>query len=516
MYREQEYMAAREILGLRCDSSGEYTLPDYNGDVRKILAVKAKALPAGSFVGEDTLDISGSIRYEVVYIDAQNSITHAEFVTDYDAAVKVNSETYVDSDVRTTVAGCNMRLIGPRKMSVKCALESDIRISERRSEVIDGETFVEGNPEVKTVRARVNALSCLKGEAKELSEVMESLDGAILDEVEILLSDATVRCDSFDYTEGVLEINGSVLLCLLYKNGEDEPRLITREIPYSERILGEVGLEAFELFPRVDLTALKCTVEPNDTGVTISLNLSLLPSAIAKANSTLTLCEDAYLKERGCYNEYSDFSYTEHLGSEESEFAFECRVPTSELDVDGDFSVIYADAHCRIDSCDVDKNEVQISGTVRFNAIASQMSDDGTLSYYPLKIEDKFKKNVNINCQISDITSCNCTSDIYDVKVENDGNNVVAKCCILLSASLESHEHKRCISASYLTDEEYVRDESVVVAYYPDDSETLFDIAKRFHTSVGAIAARNRLTEEAFASSSATASDLCCKRLIIG
>ena len=36
----------------------------------------------------------------------------------------------------------------------------------------------------------------------------------------------------------------------------------------------------------------------------------------------------------------------------------------------------------------------------------------------------------------------------------------------------------------------------------PDSTESLFDIAKKFHTSVGAIAESNRLTEAVFASSS--------------
>ena len=40
MQTEKEYLTGREILGLRCESTGEYSLPDYNGDVKKVLMVK--------------------------------------------------------------------------------------------------------------------------------------------------------------------------------------------------------------------------------------------------------------------------------------------------------------------------------------------------------------------------------------------------------------------------------------------------------------------------------------------
>ena len=148
MQTEKEYLIGREISSLRCESVGEYSLPDYNGDVKKILMVKTKVFPTGKFVGDELLEFSGSVGYEVVYLDAENTVTHAEFSTDYDAAVKINAESYVDSDVRTSVSGCNIRLVGPRKMSVKCMLDNDVQISEKKSYGIVGDAFMEYEPEL--------------------------------------------------------------------------------------------------------------------------------------------------------------------------------------------------------------------------------------------------------------------------------------------------------------------------------------------------------------------------------
>ena len=143
MQTQKEYLSGREISALRCESLGDYSLPDYNGDVKKVLAVKAKVFPTGKFVGDDLLEFSGSIGYDVVYLDSENTVTHAEFTTDYDGAVRINSETYVDSDIATSVSSCNLRLVGPRKLSVKTLLDNDVRITESKRYDIPGDAFVE-------------------------------------------------------------------------------------------------------------------------------------------------------------------------------------------------------------------------------------------------------------------------------------------------------------------------------------------------------------------------------------
>ena len=155
MQTEKEYFVLRELSSLRCESVGEYSLPDYNTDVKKLLTVKTKVFPTGKFVGEDTLEFSGTVGYEVVYLDAENNVTHAELSTDYEAALKISSESYVDSDVSTVVSACNVRLIGPRKLSVKCSLDSDVNICERRGYVIDGDAFLEYVPETLDATASI-------------------------------------------------------------------------------------------------------------------------------------------------------------------------------------------------------------------------------------------------------------------------------------------------------------------------------------------------------------------------
>ena len=515
MQTEKEYLTGREIAALRCESAGEYSLPDYNGDVKKVLMVKTKVFPSGSFPSDDSLEFSGSVFYEVVYLDGENNVTHAEFSTDYDAAVRINAETYVDSDVETRVGNCNMRLVGPRKLSVKCSLESDVRLLEKKMYEVIGDAFDGYEPEVLTASVSVFEPSFATGEGEEYTEEILTIDAAIADEVEILLSDATFVYDFVERSDDEVEIKGRIKVTLLYKNADSMPRIATKEIPFDEdvKLSGAMALE--DIKARVEITGLKSKVEPTEDGVSLSVTFTATPKIYGIRNNDLEVISDAYLKERGTVNEQSEFGYNEHICSERKEENFSAKLPLSEVGIENIGDVIFAEASPKAESCEIDENGVKITGEIRFSGIACQVSEENERTCFPIKFSLPFSQNVNNDCQIHDNMRANCSVSASDVKIEFDENNVYASCELLTSVALSSERRQRCLGSSYVTDEEFLRDASVVTVYYPDASESLFGIAKRFHTSVASIAESNRLTESVFASSTEPLSNVGITKLII-
>ena len=515
MQTEKEYFSSKEVRGLRCESVGEYSLPDYNGDVKKVLTVKTKLFPSGKFVGDESLEFSGTVAYDVVYVDAEGTITHAEFTTDYDAAVRINAESYVDSDVCTSVSSCNVRLVGPRKFSVKCVLDSDVAISEKKVHRISGDAFMEHEPEYLSRTARVLSMAFAVSESRDFEEEMASLDGAIADEVEILLVDASASVDSFDTTESGVTVKGTIRVDRLYRNGDSAAVHTVKTIPYSETLEMDETEGFVHLLPRVEMTNLKGVLTPTDEGVRLSALVSAVAKASATKNSSLSLVSDAYLKERGSENEYADFNYTEHVCDETCEVKVNAVSGLSDVDAEGFEEILYADAAVRIDSCEAHGNSVQLKGEVRFNGIASRANDDNSTSYVPVKIFALFEENVNLNCQITDNTHVDYHINVSDVAMEIDANRLDASATLCASVSVNAQRRLRCLGASYITDEEYTNDACVVTVYYPDASENLFGIAKKFHTSTRAIAESNHLSETAFSSMTDSLGALGVDKLLI-
>ena len=73
----------------------------------------------------------------------------------------------------------------------------------------------------------------------------------------------------------------------------------------------------------------------------------------------------------------------------------------------------------------------------------------------------------------------------------------------------------RHVLLSASTEERYERGSSVVTVYFPTGSDSLFDIARRYHTTPERIASLNSLTEECVNLSGAPESLGGLKRLII-
>lgn len=515
MQREKEYLAAREITGLRCETSGEYPLPDYNGDVKKILALKTRVLPSGKFASDDSLEFSGSVGYDVVYLDSENNVTHAEFVTDYDAAIKINSESFVDADVDTSVSACSIRLIGPRKISAKCSLESDVRISERRAVSIDGDAFAAFEPEILTETVRVSRFVFASTEPREMTEQMLSLDGAIADEVEVLFTDACVEVEHTDVTPSGVDVKAKIALSMLWRDADGKVSLLTKDVPISDTIPCDTAKFDQNVFVRGETVSQKGGVIPTDEGVNLNTSLTVVFKMYDVSNCDIDLVKDSYLKERGSENEYSDFSYTEHIASVRGENDFAYRTELSETGIECFDEIVYMDAKVHVSSSDVTDSGVKIVGEIRFSGIASQVFEENTITYTPIKFTAPISYNVNLDCQKHDNMRVNCNVDANDIKIECDENTLSVTCTLSTFLTVNSERRQRCLGASYLTDEEFERDESTVTVYYPDRSETLFDIAKRFHTSVNAIAAANKLTQSVFAAANEPIGVSDVKKLVI-
>lgn len=502
MQTEKEYYVSREIGPVRSESTGEYSLPDYNGDVKRVLIVKPKLFPEGRFNTCDSLEYSGTVGYDVVYLDSENVVTHAEFKTDYEGALKVNADLYVDSDVKTSIVGCNLRLVGPRKLSVKAILDTEIRLKEKKSYDIEGDAFDDYEPETMERTVSVFNSELLRGEEKSYSGQLHMIEGAIADEVEVLLSDCEIRVTDVETDDSGVQVHGNAYVTVLLRNGEEKPTVVSKEIALDERIDAAGILLDDRAECLFDLRELSSKIEPTEDGVCIGYSLKITPRIYSKGNADVRLVCDAYLKERGCDNEYSDFSYTEYIDTLRCEDTFDTSALLSELGVDSVDEIIWCEACAKAESCDFEDDCLKINGEIRFSGIACQVSEDSEPVYFPIRISAPFTQNVNHNCQIHANMQANCHSFVTDVKMICDGNEVVASCVIHSSATLTAKKNQRCLGRSNLTDARFDKDESVVTVYYPDPGETLFGIAKKFHTSVESIAETNRLSESVFANES--------------
>ncbi|MBQ7011144.1 MAG: DUF3794 domain-containing protein [Clostridia bacterium] len=113
-----------------CDVSEEFSLPEYEPEIRKILRVSARVLPAGKYVGSGRAEFAGTVVYTLIYAGSEGEIACVNLSSDYEFAVPCPSgEPAVYADTRADSVLC--RPLGPRRLQFRTKLKSRVQMLSR-------------------------------------------------------------------------------------------------------------------------------------------------------------------------------------------------------------------------------------------------------------------------------------------------------------------------------------------------------------------------------------------------
>ena len=157
-----------------------------------------------------------------------------------------------------------------------------------------------------------------------------------------------------------------------------------------------------------------------------------------------------------------------------------------------------------------------IEGEAVFCGAATEISEDGRLSYLPVKFTAPVSMNVNCNVSMPTDAVIDCTVTPIDTEVIMDPERISVSCLVKIGYRVtKKNTIKRICECNTVGEDEYKSSPSIITVYYPTDEESLFDIAKKFHTTGVKIAQVNNLVEQTISDSSAPVSLLGIDRLII-
>ena len=514
METKRDFLCVRLPAILRSESAGEYTLPDYNTDVKRVLETKVEIVDSGCFVNGDDVDISGSVSYEVLYLDSENELASCSFTTDFDTSVKSDGEAMVGCSAMARVDGYSVRLVGPRRFSVKAQVVTEIKISERAGITVGGSAFEYGTPEVKTKSVRVaNAVFATPME-REYSEVLSTMDGVIADDVTVLYSDCLPDV-SAAVTDDGCELSGRLHLRALVRVEEEVPTLLTLDLPVSESVEMDGVTPDTRLTAVTEVSGIRISAEATEDGVTLVAKPTVEYRVTGIKNEVIPVILDAYLTDRDVENTYTAFSETEYLDGAKIEEELAFTPAFSELSAEALREIFLTSARIRILDAIPDVGGVEIKGNIRFGGVACQINEDGTPGYVGIKYDAPFEKNVNFGCHIPSSARifCHCGVTSSTGLATASGAELSAR--IFLDVSAFNVNTISCLSTSASGEEKYEDEGVSVTVYYPAEGESLYDVGRKFHSRPIDIAADNSLAESVFAEDGG---DLKCngvKRLII-
>ena len=502
---------------ISAESSAEYVLPDYNEDVRKIIFTAARVNPSGVFADGDELVFSGVIDYNVIYNDQSGEVRSLDFTSDYEFSVKCDHESYIDADANTRIASVYLRPVGPRKLTVRTQLTSDISICKKETVESRGNALSGDGAQLLKESVLVHGRKISEPQEREYAEVLAEADGVNADQVTVLESDADAVITDVRMTEQGVQMKGEVNICAVIMSADAPPFVACKTLPIDEMVTldGEVP-DGYFLRGDATSVSLSVTVNPEDMGYNVTANAVVELRVIADYNESEELIADAYLKECMVESTYEDFSYSQLVDSGMSSFMYETELDRQAVGAEGIREVLCLDGSVRVQSCECKEDKLTIKGEMRFAGASNAVSADGDNSCANIKFTVPFEENVNCNCQIPQNATAYTDVSVGRVKAELDAQKMYISCPVRVNRVITEDKRARYLATCDRRDDlPFSRPESVVTVYYPDAKETLFGIAKRFHTTVRDIAVANSLTESTVSAMGCRGGLSGIKRLVI-
>ena len=481
------------------ESSCEYILPDYMGDIKKILYSRARCMPGGKYVSGADAEHSGVVEYEVLYADADNRLTAVTSSSDYSVAVSCADGDLRDSFQRGRVLGASVRTTGPRKLSFKSIVEVGAVLMPENDSVENLCEGVDGAEIQKsTAQIRSEVQEHIATVEREIAEEVGRVSGVARDDIEIVLTDSEVRISDIRAGEKGITVKGELIVEMIRRVEDAPPYSTKKAYPFEHTV------DKTELADDIRLTASglpsSVTVGVMEEGEesVITVNAIVEISIYGFYNREQTVVTDAYSTDFKTEGHYSDLEYTTLTDLINTEFYLDERVANSSLGLSSvrDIIITRADAVCS--ECVPERHSVKISGEIVVSGVACEINDTNALFYTPFKHAFPFVYNVNSNCQISADNRIECDINAHLADAFVDAEELYFKVTVSASLRASSKGKIKYLSECCMLEDEVIRpSRSRITVYYPTASQTLFDIAKMHHTTCEKLCIDNSISIEA-------------------
>ena len=497
-----------------CESYCEYTLPDYLGDVKKILSVNSYATPSGKFVGDGEVEYSGIVTYDLLYSDSEGKLTRLTTTSDYDINVAADSAAYVDSFSEPRIASVSVRLTGPRKLVAKAVVSNSVTVATEETVETSGTAFAEGRvPELAKKDIREEKLIFISSPEREYAEEAERVSATAADDIEIISSSGTVRVTESTPIENGVNVKGDLIITAIIRTSEQPAFAIRKIIPFDEDVSIE-GVKT-DMNTMVDgyLTSVTAGVaeDGEDSVITVSAILELV--GFAGSNVDSEIITDGYLLESATEAEYENYTYRELVEISSTEQAVNLSILRSDIGCEYIRNVLSLSADVRSLEKTISKKGINLSGDIHLSGVACEINEDNSAAYVPIKFTSAISVDINTENELPEGAEAFMRVSVVDVESSLDPERLNVKCSLKIGGRVtKTNTVKRMTVCNEVGALDECSASPRITVYYPDGDETLFDIAKRFHTTGARIASDNALSEQTLNSSNSL---LSVKKLII-
>lgn len=465
----------------------ELVLPEYMPEILRIIKSVAEIkINSCRLVGE-RVTVDGVCELRMIYTGEDGciySFSQAKPFTRHCESSEFSEG--IDVNCKVCVSYVNCRATGTKRAEIKAGLVIKVMVFCEKSE--DVISLGEKNMiEQKNVPVKAMSLGCKKTRSFSMSDTISLNTPSAF----IVSSNAVALCTEIRKINNKIMIKGDAIINICYVNSKDKSctEHIKHKIPINQIIEFEGMEERFTGDVNLYVTALDVIPKGESSGTATAFEISLGVDACVTMweEKEFLVISDAYAVGKNLELKKSTYSFCTPLDEIRDRFIFE-----NDFSVTGEGVVSVVDALAEITSSNIknENGELVIFGSISLSLIIKDKS--GSLSSVSKMLDYSYKKNVDYEHK-----TIICSPDLMltslDCVVKGD-NNIGVRFDIQVCARVFGNEITEAVSHISESEIPVKGRRHAITVYFPDEeNESLWSIARRYNTTVKAIALENEL-----------------------
>lgn len=478
-------------LTLTQEETAETIVPDYCPDIARIIDTEGKVYLHSRELREGKAEVSGTVRVTVLYTpDGESGVRTLDFALPFSAETDAKAmPECVALLAETEPEFLETRMLNPRKVFTHCKLVTRLTGYRRMTTEFctDTETDKSLKIEKKQEQQHTTALTHIVEKDFTFSDELDLSPGKP-GAAEILSSRVSSCVTDTKIVGSKLIIKGMFTVCLLYRSPEGKCCATSGELPFSQIMEVEGAAEGSTAVVHLQLTGTDIQVDGDHDNRKIAVTLYLHASALLRQEQDVTLLCDLYST---AYNLNYEAQPLQFNNFAESLTRRQTVREVLEIGVVAESILSLSTVPSAVSVSREGGNVTLRTGV----AIRALYLDEGGAALMA-------ERTIDVSCQLELPEDCRVTAHAFCTE-EAQGSlgdrGIEVRFPVEFRAEATSKKKRVCVSSAKI-DNETPKDltgSPSLVLRCKGKQECLWDLAKRYNTTIGTILSANELESEA-------------------
>ena len=473
----------------------DFSLPDYCPDIQKILKCQICPQIESRNVSGDKLYVEGNANIFLIYLDDEkNSIRCCEHTSPFSVSVNLkNSGNDVVVFTKTKTEYVNCRAVTPRRLDIHGAFSIFVRAKCKKEKNVVCDIEGDGIEKRKISSTCSNVI----GLGQQYFNVAEVIDkGSRQPDIEHILSTlVSVDLQNYKTLQNKVMLEATAKIKVVYISDIEYSRVevLEHSIPLSQ-ILDVEGVQD-NCSCNVNIEVLNHDISikanDNDENNLLAFECKMCATAMAFEEKSLDVLSDVYSVDYESEPKYENVSLSNLVDSLNETYMLKSII---ELDDNEIFDLIDSGGDLNNVKCFVRDGEINFEGKI--NVCVFAKNSDEVPFYLERLVEFTYEYSLG---DFAGSALCEENISLKSCECRLVGKNSVEVIAEIQIGALIYAEKKLSSIMDIFVDEEKIREKdkkTAVTLYFAEDGEELWDIARKYCTSVEKIKSENELEDD--------------------